>query len=581
MKTYRGPDPHPPLDTLPAGEAAPAATEGKAAAPELTPRQRQILELLRVGKVNKEIAKELGIEIGTVKQHVVALFKRLNVSNRTMAASRGSELLGERPQPQRESERAPPSLTDSALERRPCVVLSLALPESADDASVRHLHGTLAALAFDQDAVFLARRGHAGDIIFGLHQASERDLMKAAQTARLVFEDMRSHVPEWADGMRGGMTAGLVVASMLRNGGWSGEAIVSTAIGFARELQAQAPAGCVAIGMAALDLMKVFGIRGEAVLRGNDAEVRTAGFSDLAAFAWTGDRAAYPLVGREAELKAFRQILRHAGAGNGQLVFLEGETGMGKSRLCREILALCQAMQGKAVFYRAQADADKLLRDQDSGKVTDMPSAFQDLAGAESGAPSLVIVDDCHFLSQECRHALVAAARDTALAGRVVVLSGRHMPDIDRSNAETVRLQRQSAREIESLARQVLGQDEDETQARQRAHHIAEDAAGVPLFAVELARQPQEGAIAMSLLITIAARLDGLRLDRKLLRTVARHTPPPVAGDIAGMLGENGETIAQAAKRAVATGVLQADAAGRLTFAHPLLRKIIDYCSLE
>ena len=55
----------------------------------LTQRQRQILGLLRAGKVNKEIASELGIGIGTVKQHVVALFKRLNVRNRAMAASSG------------------------------------------------------------------------------------------------------------------------------------------------------------------------------------------------------------------------------------------------------------------------------------------------------------------------------------------------------------------------------------------------------------------------------------------------------------------------------------------------------------
>ncbi|WP_141104168.1 LuxR C-terminal-related transcriptional regulator, partial [Noviherbaspirillum denitrificans] len=223
MKAYRIPDPHPPAGAQPG--TGNAAAPGATAAPELTPRQQQILDLLRAGKVNKEIAKELGIEIGTVKQHVVALFKRLNVSNRTMAVSRGLELLGGKPAP----EAAPARLSDGLLERRPCVVLSLALPEAADDASVRRLHATLAALAFDQEAVFLARRGHAGDLIFGLHQASERDLLKALATARQAFEDLRTLVPEWAGGMHGGVTAGLVVASMLRVGGWSGEAIVSTA----------------------------------------------------------------------------------------------------------------------------------------------------------------------------------------------------------------------------------------------------------------------------------------------------------------------------------------------------------------
>lgn len=571
MKAHLPPDPYSSTGTQP------TTGEGKPAVPELTARQRQILDLLQAGKVNKEIAKELGIEIGTVKQHVVALFKRLNVSNRTMAVSRGLALLGGRPQP----EAPPPRLADGILERRPCIVLSLALPEQADEASVRRLHGTLAALAFDQDAVFLARRGHAGDVIFGLHQVSERDLLKAAHTARMVFEDLRSHAPEWADGIRGGMTAGLVVASMLRNGGWSGEAIVSTAIAFARELQEQAPPGRVAIGVPALDLMKAFGIRGEAVLSRNDAEVLTVSFPGLASLEWSGDRAAYPLVGRDAEIKAFRRILRNAGAGNGQLVFLEGETGMGKSCLCREILALCRTMQGNTVFYRVRADADDRLRDQENGSLTDVPGSFRKLTAAAPGTPSLAIVDDCHFLSQDCRRTLVAAAAEAAQAGWVVVLAGRYMPEIGKGSAETIHLRRQGVKEIESLVRQVLGPDKHEAELANRVRRIAQDAAGVPLFAVELARQPQEDAIGMSLLVTIAARLDGFRLDRKLLRAVARSNPPPTSAEIAGMLGEPPDTLAQAVKRAVTVGVLVADAGERLTFVHPLLRKIIDYLSME
>ncbi|CAG0983112.1 partial Putative HTH-type transcriptional regulator YhjB, partial [Rhodocyclaceae bacterium] len=59
-----------------------AATVPERDAPVLTGRQRQILELLRAGKVNKEIANELGIGLGTVKQHVVAIFKKLKVRNR-------------------------------------------------------------------------------------------------------------------------------------------------------------------------------------------------------------------------------------------------------------------------------------------------------------------------------------------------------------------------------------------------------------------------------------------------------------------------------------------------------------------
>lgn len=49
-------------------------------------RQSQLVTLLAQGKSNKEIADELKISYGTVKQHLVVLFKKLSVSNRYKAA---------------------------------------------------------------------------------------------------------------------------------------------------------------------------------------------------------------------------------------------------------------------------------------------------------------------------------------------------------------------------------------------------------------------------------------------------------------------------------------------------------------
>ena len=48
-------------------------------------RQRDILILLVDGMTNKLIAEALGITVGTVKQHLKSLYKRLNVQNRTQA----------------------------------------------------------------------------------------------------------------------------------------------------------------------------------------------------------------------------------------------------------------------------------------------------------------------------------------------------------------------------------------------------------------------------------------------------------------------------------------------------------------
>jgi DNA-binding NarL/FixJ family response regulator len=53
---------------------------------QLTPRQREVLALLRDGKSNKQIAIALGLTEGTVKVHVTAILRLLGVRNRTQAA---------------------------------------------------------------------------------------------------------------------------------------------------------------------------------------------------------------------------------------------------------------------------------------------------------------------------------------------------------------------------------------------------------------------------------------------------------------------------------------------------------------
>jgi DNA-binding NarL/FixJ family response regulator len=52
----------------------------------LTPRQREILELVVEGLSNVEIGKRLFLTESTVKQHLRAAYKLLNVQNRTQAA---------------------------------------------------------------------------------------------------------------------------------------------------------------------------------------------------------------------------------------------------------------------------------------------------------------------------------------------------------------------------------------------------------------------------------------------------------------------------------------------------------------
>ena len=67
--------------------AALAANQQLAAA-ELTRREREIVRLIDHDFSNKEIARQLGIEVATVKNHVHNLLDKLHVNSRAQAAAR-------------------------------------------------------------------------------------------------------------------------------------------------------------------------------------------------------------------------------------------------------------------------------------------------------------------------------------------------------------------------------------------------------------------------------------------------------------------------------------------------------------
>jgi DNA-binding NarL/FixJ family response regulator len=87
------------------GSSIPYASNGAAtpvATPEhidglrriLTERQVDVLRLLSQGKPNKLIARDLGISEGTVKIHLAAIYRALNVRNRTEAVVASRRLEG-------------------------------------------------------------------------------------------------------------------------------------------------------------------------------------------------------------------------------------------------------------------------------------------------------------------------------------------------------------------------------------------------------------------------------------------------------------------------------------------------------
>ncbi len=58
----------------------------------LTPRQREMFDLIVVGYSNKEIARTLALSEGTVKVHITKLFEKLGVRHRSAVALAGAKL---------------------------------------------------------------------------------------------------------------------------------------------------------------------------------------------------------------------------------------------------------------------------------------------------------------------------------------------------------------------------------------------------------------------------------------------------------------------------------------------------------
>jgi DNA-binding NarL/FixJ family response regulator len=69
-----------------------AGSVDPAAMATLTPTQLKVLRGVHSGQLNKQIAWDLGIAEATVKAHMTALMRKLNVRNRTQVAMAAQNL---------------------------------------------------------------------------------------------------------------------------------------------------------------------------------------------------------------------------------------------------------------------------------------------------------------------------------------------------------------------------------------------------------------------------------------------------------------------------------------------------------
>jgi len=536
----------------------------------LTPRQRDILRLLCEGKVNKEIARELDIGLGTVKQHMVALFKRLQVSNRSMAVSHGMALLAE------DEDRLAPSVPlgvqssdwtqTGILMRRPCVVASFALQAKALKEFGTPFQGLMAQLACNAGALLLPLAPGAGDILFGIRHSSEQDLTAALQLIQVVTSRLAGEKAAYLQDIRVALNAGMAVVSRDRRGGWSGEVLASPVITANHGLLRETAKGHLGLGVAAREVLHSFGPGTAPPLP------ESLSLADLA-----------QLFRVECALPNARSL--HAGVWDSLaglldkgprdgVLYLQGETGMGKSHLCRSLLARWRSLGGEGRYFRAMPiEALYPFCDALTGEAVSLEALLVALGVPRLARPDLVVIDDLHLLSKEARARILAGETKAVDRGRILVLAGRRL---GRRLGNTLALEHLAENEVMSVLTELRPWS-GQAEAQQALPRVLALAAGVPLFALELARSP--GAeVNLTLLMIIASRLDGLDLDWKMLQILAMSPDGLDIATLARDLGDAEDQVKAAVGMATRAGVLRPnpDAGGAIRFRHPLVREAVN-----
>lgn len=223
----------------------------------LTPRQREIVSLIEQGRSNKEIAALLDIGVGTVKQHVAALFRRLNVTSRAQAIAslRGLsavEPTGSSAPVQSVTSQKAGNQEASALGAE-CRVLSVAAlilepgEAMAQSLGTRLLLERLEKLAgFGRQAAdamggqCFERAGQGIELRFGLNRARSDDAARAVRAARFVLQNMAS-LEAGGPKPRGGVATGVGV--VMAQTGFPARPLASSELAHAWRLAHSAPPG--------------------------------------------------------------------------------------------------------------------------------------------------------------------------------------------------------------------------------------------------------------------------------------------------------------------------------------------------
>ena len=336
-------------------------------------------------------------------------------------------------------------------------------------------------------------------------------------------------------------------------------------------------------------------------------------------------------VGRGGESGCLARLLRLGAVGRGQFVFVEGEAGIGKSRLLDEVLAGAGALgmevlragaldlerrrpfgvvadcfglhhgasgeRGRiAAFLHADMDplAGSLVTQRPSREFTVVDEVVALVEQLCSRTPTAVVLEDLQWADPSSVVVLHRLARVASELPVVVIGTSRPLPrgdDLDRllhglgGVVTRVCLGPLEPRSVAALAEDLLG-----VPPSARLQCVLASAGGNPLFVVELVRalraagaievngEAEVGSMSLpaSLPLTILHALGFLPLGaREVLRVASVLGPSFTAQELAAVAGRPVAELVEPIGAAVHGSVLAETDDGRLVFRHDLIREAL------
>jgi len=295
-------------------------------------------------------------------------------------------------------------------------------------------------------------------------------------------------------------------------------------------------------------------------------------------------------VGRDDELLVLRRQLDRALAGEPVVSLVEGEAGMGKTRLAQELAAEAAARDVRVVWVEAdEAErpalglCDRIVRTVGSDAGTDptLPPSDRRWEVVDSlvdllreAAPILVVLDDLHWADEASCWAIERVPR--RLAGAPVCLLGTARPD--EPGAESLAgLRRQGdVVVVRGLAPDAVAQLVADLPAGGPvdAVGLAARTGGNPLFVRELVTLGDGGELPHAIRDVLARNLRRLEPAAQETLTVLALAGPSASVEVcAAALGIEPVAVAEHLDRAAAAGIVRWSGGGP-SFCHPLYGEV-------